>query len=196
VALFDDFDLGWISGTSSTLRNTGSPLNGQGSGAFGAALLSGPPWIYTYGKDETAWGWEDKQFDPATGEFVEVDPATLGAEAGAQPANETNEPPVADEPAEANQIVDQSPVAPADAPQKTDPELKPDKDGLLRHSKLGGNGKAPLAVGGFASSHMGGVNFAFGDGSVRFVADDATAGLMGRLANRADGNIVDAREMP
>jgi prepilin-type processing-associated H-X9-DG protein len=43
---------------------------------------------------------------------------------------------------------------------------------------------------------MGGVNFAFGDGSVRFVADDATAGLLGRLANRSDGNLVDAREMP
>jgi hypothetical protein len=38
------------------------------------------------------------------------------------------------------------------------------------------------------------VNFALGDGSVRFIADDATAGLMGRLANRADGKLVNANE--
>jgi prepilin-type processing-associated H-X9-DG protein len=51
-------------------------------------------------------------------------------------------------------------------------------------------------VGGFASSHSGGVNFAFGDGSVRFVADNASASVMGRLAHREDGNVIDARELP
>jgi prepilin-type processing-associated H-X9-DG protein len=61
---------------------------------------------------------------------------------------------------------------------------------------LGGNPKAPLAVGGFASSHYTGVNFAFGDGSVRFIADDASAGLLGRLANRADGQIINSKELP
>ena len=67
---------------------------------------------------------------------------------------------------------------------------------MLPHSKLGGNATSPLAVGGFSSAHTGGVNFAFGDGSVRFISDDVSAGLMGRLANRADGNIVDAKEIP
>jgi prepilin-type processing-associated H-X9-DG protein len=72
--------------------------------------------------------------------------------------------------------------------------LRPDKNGLLPHSRLGGNGASPLVVGGFASSHTGGVNFALGDGSVRFIADDASAGLMGRLANRADGKTINAQE--
>jgi prepilin-type processing-associated H-X9-DG protein len=67
---------------------------------------------------------------------------------------------------------------------------------MLKRSKLGGNGVSPLAVGGFSSRHAGGVNFAVGDGSVRFIADGVTAGVMGRLANRADGNVINAREMP
>jgi hypothetical protein len=74
------------------------------------------------------------------------------------------------------------------------PELVPDSDGLLPHSKFGGDPAFPLAVGGFSSRHVAGVNFALGDGSVRFITEDATAGLMGRLANRADGKIIDARE--
>ena len=76
----------------------------------------------------------------------------------------------------------------------TDPELTPDKNGLLPHSRLGGNTASPLTVGGFASNHIGGVNFAFGDGSVRFMSDDVSPGLLGRLANRADGQIIDAKE--
>ena len=162
----DDTDLGWISGTSSTLRNTGSPLNGLGGGAVRrAAGTASPPWLGGSPPDDSQWTWSTEQFDPITGELVEVDPeATIGVE------DSTN--------------------------GMADPALEPDKDGILMHSKLGGNGTAPLAVGGFASSHMHGVNFAFGDGSVRFIADDATAGLIGRLANRADGMIVDGREMP
>jgi prepilin-type processing-associated H-X9-DG protein len=66
---------------------------------------------------------------------------------------------------------------------------------MLPRSRLGGNATSPLAVGGFASSHTAGVNFAFGDGSVRFISDDISASLLGRLANRADGQIVDAKEL-
>ena len=73
-------------------------------------------------------------------------------------------------------------------------KLNADANGLYPHSRLGGNPKRPLAVGGFSSPHHDGVNFALGDGSVRFIADGVTAGLMGRLANRADGKTIDARE--
>jgi prepilin-type N-terminal cleavage/methylation domain-containing protein/prepilin-type processing-associated H-X9-DG protein len=190
----DDFDLGWISGTSSTLRNTGSPLNARNAvGGPWAAVASDPPWIYRYAQDESAWEWDAKQLDAMTREAVEADPQAPGTDVTDEQA--------AEEQVTEEQVAKQPAVDASEAETDTGrpilaPELKQDADGVLKHSKLGGNAKAPLVVGGFESSHMGGVNFAFGDGSVRFIADDATAGLMGRLANRADGNLVDAREMP
>jgi len=47
-----------------------------------------------------------------------------------------------------------------------------------------------LAVGGFSSYHTGGGNFAFGDGSVRFLSLSIEEGLLRQLGNRADGEIL------
>jgi prepilin-type N-terminal cleavage/methylation domain-containing protein/prepilin-type processing-associated H-X9-DG protein len=52
----------------------------------------------------------------------------------------------------------------------------------------------PLSVGGFSSVHPGGAQFAMGDGSVRFVSQNATVSILQRLANRSDGNIVGGDE--
>jgi prepilin-type N-terminal cleavage/methylation domain-containing protein/prepilin-type processing-associated H-X9-DG protein len=185
----DDAELGWISGTSSTLRNTGSPLNQPTM-----AVAWGAPWMVTYQGDESRWSWDNQQqLDPATGETVTVE-ATESGPRDSQSEGYTM-PEAA--PAADTQAQDAPPQTdPQGAKRGTNPELQPDANGMLKHSKLGGNGKNPLFVGGFASSHSGGVNFAFGDGSVRFITDNVSAGLMGRLAHREDGNIIDAREMP
>ena len=45
-------------------------------------------------------------------------------------------------------------------------------------------------VGGFASSHPGGANFMFGDGSVRFLHNSIPQDLYQRLGHRADGELV------
>ncbi len=55
-------------------------------------------------------------------------------------------------------------------------------------AKLG----TPEFVGGFASNHPGGSNFVFGDGSVRFIKSSIAAKVLQRLANRADGETIDA----
>lgn len=49
----------------------------------------------------------------------------------------------------------------------------------------------PRLVGGFGSRHPGGANFAFGDGSVRYLRASLPIGLLRLLANRADGEPVE-----
>lgn len=164
----DGTDLGWLSGTPATLRNTGTPLNNPGPGWATGAL-----WVYSYAASDQQWQWNNTGMDLTGGEAEAKNSEAEGAE-----AKEAATTPVAEAP----------PAAPAD------PEMTPDAQGLLPHSRQGGNPANPAYVGGFSSSHRGGVNFALGDGSVRFILDDASAGLMGRLANREDGQIVDAKE--
>jgi prepilin-type N-terminal cleavage/methylation domain-containing protein/prepilin-type processing-associated H-X9-DG protein len=48
----------------------------------------------------------------------------------------------------------------------------------------------PLHVGGFSSSHSGGVQFVFADGSVRFMSNSVDLELLKQLANRADGELL------
>jgi type II secretory pathway pseudopilin PulG len=152
----DDTDLGWLSGTPATLRNTGSPLNTVRS--WGGVL----PWSFLYFYDQ-----DEQQFGVVVG----------GAEtAGGQ---NDSEPPAADRP-----------VGETDS----DVARVPDANGLLPHSRQGGNPKMPLAVGGFSSDHPTGVSFALGDGSVRFIVDNVPESLIRRLANRSDGSIIDATE--
>ncbi len=50
---------------------------------------------------------------------------------------------------------------------------------------------APV-VGGFGSRHPGGSNFGFGDGSVRFLKNTITPRVFQRLANRADGDLINS----
>jgi prepilin-type N-terminal cleavage/methylation domain-containing protein len=184
--LDDDTDLGWLSGTAATLRNTGTELNHARR-----RIPSGiPPWVYNLPMPNATARWSnspngaesetpDAEDQSTTTEGESAEPATTST-AAAEPFDE--------QPAAAPPEAGAAEAAPRDA------EQKPDSTGLLPHSRLGGNSLAPLAVGGFASSHINGVNFALGDGSVRFIDDSASASLMQRLANRDDGAIVDAKE--
>lgn len=49
----------------------------------------------------------------------------------------------------------------------------------------------PDYVGGFGSFHPGGAMFTFGDGSVRFLSENIDRPTFGRLANIADGQLLD-----
>lgn len=58
-----------------------------------------------------------------------------------------------------------------------------------------GAGADDLVVGGFGSYHTGGANFAFGDGSVRFVSERIDPGIFRRLGHRDDGEPVSAADI-
>ena len=55
-----------------------------------------------------------------------------------------------------------------------------------------GDAETPAFVGGYRSRHPGGGNFSFGDGSVRFLKTSIAPAVFRFLANRADGEIIDA----
>jgi prepilin-type processing-associated H-X9-DG protein len=47
-----------------------------------------------------------------------------------------------------------------------------------------------VVVGGFDSPHPGGVNYAFGDGSVQYASDSVALGSLQQLAHLADGKLL------
>jgi prepilin-type N-terminal cleavage/methylation domain-containing protein/prepilin-type processing-associated H-X9-DG protein len=49
---------------------------------------------------------------------------------------------------------------------------------------------APTGVGGYSSRHPGGANFAFADGSVRFLRDSINQPIYEQLGHRADGKML------
>lgn len=128
-------DLGWMSGTRATLRNTGTPLNA-----------------------------------------VQVVRRVLGAVGGKPSQNVGNN--------FSGVEGDES----ADKSNDTDGVETPD---TLSASIVDGRPTTPTAVGGFSSDHPGGGNFAFGDGSVRYITDTIDMQIYQQLGNRADGQLLD-----
>jgi prepilin-type N-terminal cleavage/methylation domain-containing protein/prepilin-type processing-associated H-X9-DG protein len=133
--LCDSGDLGWLSGTRATLRNTGTPLN-----------------------------------TPLPPALLGVSPAPTNSPAAESP---NTAPPTDSPPANTDSDASAAPAAPA----PTTPALPAD---------------LTLYVGGFASSHPAGANFAFGDGSVRFITETINLQILQQLANRADGKLLPA----
>jgi prepilin-type N-terminal cleavage/methylation domain-containing protein len=197
-------DLGWMSGTSATLRNTGSPPAAIRLGA-GVNMPGGPPSTYSGARPPQAEMDMGAMMGMMPGmpgeELVPVDDSSAGAvsqDSPGQPANpaaevpsktDTDTPPGALAPpaAEAPAPAAPAPAAPApaaDVPQEANPE-----------AAAGGgqtpNLKAALFVGGFGSFHPGVINAAFGDGSVRPLSMMINTTVYQQLGHRADGKLLD-----
>jgi prepilin-type N-terminal cleavage/methylation domain-containing protein/prepilin-type processing-associated H-X9-DG protein len=63
-------------------------------------------------------------------------------------------------------------------------------EGVGTDESAGGAASPRLLVGGFGSNHPGGANFAFGDGSVRFLKNSIDPKVYGYLGNRSDGEMI------
>jgi prepilin-type N-terminal cleavage/methylation domain-containing protein len=145
-------DLGWMSGTRATLRNTGIGLNVTGfvdgqpnhvDGRLGSSYAA-------YGEFEPYGGMSE--YDVESGEPFGM------SEYGEEP--ETEQERDGDEP---------------DLPERQPPRPGP-----------------TLPIGGFGSMHVGGVQFAFGDGRVEFLSESIRPTVLQQLGNRADGKLLDA----
>lgn len=139
-------DLGWMSGTRATLRNTGVSIN------WTRSML---PWITGQPRGELTPNHAPPEVDE-------------NDEAKDRPLDDKRVIDVLIGPLEI--------VGPTPGPGRSQmPLVKRPKD-------------ARLAVGGFASMHPGGAQFAMGDGSVQFLSDTVDPVVFGNLANRADGS--------
>jgi prepilin-type processing-associated H-X9-DG protein len=159
-------DLGWMSGTPATLRNTGTAINAPSANTAANVNNWGvPPWV----ESNIGEGDSDPSLDP-----------TAAAEDGVIGIGK-----------EGDFLYDQ------DGDDKVDEAVTQEEaketEQVDPYIKVGGDPQAPLAVGGFASDHPGGANFAFGDGGVRILSDDLDLKVLQQLANRRDGAVTDGR---
>lgn len=214
------YDLGWLSGTPGTLRNTGPPLGGPGN--FGTS----PPWVSGVGPDVDLRDEADQGLDAGGADFTADELALaenrrkssemLAGEPGrdadggdASAGDLANADPDAEQAADGTAGAGMPPSPDADGEQAAAATQADEADRARRrralaaadnvevvggNPTLGGNPSKPLAVGGFGSFHPTGVVFAFGDGKVDFVAEHISQTVLRRLAHRHDGRMVSAAD--
>ncbi len=163
-------DLGWSSGTRTTLRNMGSPFNyspfaGTGNlpAGFAGGFISGDAEPGSYGGGAYSGGGygggalEDLSIEPDGMETIrQKESKTMGA--------------------------------PVYTMLTTDPKtwmLVADLPVVIP-----GNPNSGSDVGGFGSHHTGGAQFLTGDGAVRFLSQNLDPNTRQQIANRADGTLT------
>ncbi len=142
-------DLGWMSGTRATLRNTGVVLNAMGATAGGG------------------FNWAQQGIDVGDGfpDMPDYDAMMPGVMPGMETLPPGMEPPGAVRETRAED-------------DKPEPEKQPPGPGPL------------LPIGGFASPHVGGCQFAFGDGRVALLSQTIAIQVLRQLGHRSDGKLL------
>jgi prepilin-type processing-associated H-X9-DG protein len=135
-------DLGWLSGTRATMRNTGTRINAVNK------------WARIRGYASPNYNYDDNGVEIVDSQgFVLVDTA---------PQGDVSE----------------------------DEVLRTQQQIAAGVPIVNGLPTNPTAIGGFESQHQDGVNFAFGDGSLRFIGNTIDMQVYQRLGHRADGELL------
>jgi hypothetical protein len=169
--LTDAWDMGWLSGTRATLRNTGIPINGfSDRQALSGATVMG----YSRGS----------MTDDLDSEATVQDPfplAPFDTSAPEESPSQAENPPVENPPVEPQEIAPGSavPSYAANSPLVLPPVMPKKKYGPPR---------TPTDVLGFGSAHVI-CGFAYGDGSIHRFNDNITPDVYQRLGSRADGKL-------
>ncbi|PQO31570.1 DUF1559 domain-containing protein [Blastopirellula marina] len=180
-------NLGWLSGTRATLRNTGTPPN-QGPAVALPNVFTSKEWINTL-----ALRPDEIDFDDGFGEIMEEgDEEEVVAE-----GEKTDEEPAKDETS-----AEQSDEKASQEENKQTRKKLGEKDFMdFTASAVPGFATGGVQVfgvlpndptfyvGGVSSYHPGGVNNAFGDGGVRFIAETADPQSFYQLGHRSDGKL-------
>lgn len=161
-------DLGWMSGTRSSLRNTGTPINAMWQLRQGAAAR-----LRAQGTVGASGGFDE--FDAELKRLV----LEAAAEVDADP------------PVEADEAAEDESGAASEEQSSDRASETPPEDATPVGPILFGVPMTPTAVGGFASVHPSGANFALGDGTIKFIAETINMQVFQQLGHRADGQLLD-----
>ncbi len=192
-------DLGWMSGTRATLRNTGTPINttdlqmtGRGR-AVQQPLGDGESSVDDEGQGEGLEAEDDDLSDETAEDVVaEGDAVDDQSEPAEQQGNES---PATDDQVNTEQLDAEIEGETAELLSTDDPtrqsgtQVKPVGEG----DPWAAAKNAGLYVGGFGSHHHGGSVFAFGDAHIRFLDDAIDFQVYQHMGGRADGKVIDGR---
>jgi len=177
-------DLGWMSGTRASLRNTGSI-----SGLPNTTLLvtQPPPGLDDSADSEAAM----MPGMPGAGAAAGTEPAagspTDGRDGNKTPPGDATKPAPNPPPTSPDVTVAASAKEATPASQKNPDSDSTDKAGAGSAAAIQ---KGALVVGGFGRFHPGGSNFAFGDGSLRYISSSINTQVFQQLGHRADGKLL------
>lgn len=169
--LSDAWDLGWLSGTRATLRNTGIPING-----FADRQARSGATVMAYGMGQVS-GESDAAVE---------DPFPL-APYDTSPPEEDPGPPV-DKPRMDPQPIELGSNMPPGFDGGPSAEATASLPPAVPRKKKYGPPRSASDVLGFGSAHVV-CGFAFGDGSIHRFNDNITPDIYQRLGSRADGKL-------
>ncbi len=165
---FEPSGLGWMSGTRSTLRNTGTPIN----------VDHWKPKIVA----------QRAPYRPPPPEKIYVE--DFSEEAVTEAEEEASDSGLEDADSEDQAAADLGKAG----SEVGEAESETRADAAESNSKQAANAKPPNAVGGFASEHSGGAHVAFADGRIQFMSATVSAKVLQQLGHRDDGQLLDPNE--